>query len=266
MSVKGFLFPRTHTGHSSLIPNVPWHYSGDLLTLEYRTNPERVAELLPDGIELADEDPGAVAVIWADWQSCSDNFNELLDPVRAQYKEVFFVVRCKYQGKTYSRCIYIWVDKDFSAARGQFQGYPKKIGSIHLTRSTTVGKAGPRLTPGGVFGATLAAYDHRLIQAKFTIESESDHAGFVNALPMLHNRWMPAIECNGKDSLNEVVTMSGFDAEIGLTFKGSFELELFSSPVEEFHLLKPEELIQGYYRQVGASWKGGTTLARENLT
>jgi len=126
MSLKGFLFPRTHTGNSSLIPNVPWHYSGDLLTLEYRTNPERVAELLPDGIELADEDPGAVAVIWADWQSCSDNFNELLDPVRAQYKEVFFVVRCKYQGKIYSRCIYIWVDKDFSAARGQFQGYPKK--------------------------------------------------------------------------------------------------------------------------------------------
>ena len=165
----------------------------------------------------------------------------------------------KYQGKIYSRCIYIWVDKDFSAARGQFQGYPKKIGSIHLTRSTTVGKAGPRLQPGGIFGATLAAYDHRLVQAKFTIESESDHAGFVNALPMLHNRWMPAIECNGKDSLNEVVTMSGFDAEIGLTFKGSFELELFSSPVEEFHLLEPEELIKGYYRQVGVSWKGGRT-------
>ena len=100
MSLKGFLFPRTHTGNSSLIPNVPWHYSGDLLTLEYRTNPDRVAELLPDGIELADEDPGAVAVIWADWQSCSDNFNELLDPVRAQYNEVFFLVRCKYHGKT----------------------------------------------------------------------------------------------------------------------------------------------------------------------
>jgi hypothetical protein len=60
--------------------------------------------------------------------------------------------------------------------------------------------------------------------------------------------------------------MSGFDAEIGLTFKGSFELELFSSPVEELHLLEPEELIKGYYRQVGVSWKGGTTLARENLT
>ena len=266
MSIKGFMFPRTSTGISSLLPNVPWHYSGTLLTLEYRTNPDRVAELLPDGFELADEDPGAVAVIWADWQSCSDNFNELLDPMRAQYKEVFFVVRCKFMGKTYSRCVYIWVDKDYAVMRGQFQGYPKKIGSIHLTRPTTVGKAGPRLEQGGTFGATLAAYDHRLIQAKFTIESESDHAGFVNALPMVHNRWMPSIECDGKDSLDEVVTMTGYDAEIGLTFKGSFEIDFFNSPVEEFQLLSPEELIKGYYRQVGVSWKGGTTLKRSNLT
>ena len=169
-------------------------------------------------------------------------------------------------GKTYSRCVYIWVDKDYAVMRGQFQGYPKKIGSIHLTRPTTVGKAGPRLEQGGTFGATLAAYDHRLIQAKFTIESESEHAGFVNALPMVHNRWMPSIECDGKDSLDEVVTMSGYDAEIGLTFQGSFEIDFFNSPVEEFQLLSPEELIKGYYRQVGVSWKGGTTLKRSNLT
>ena len=51
-----------------------------------------------------------------------------------------------------------------------------------------------------------------------------------------------------------------FDAEIGLTFKGSFELELFSSPVEEFHLLEPEELIQGYYRQVGVVLEGRPQL------
>jgi len=74
MSLKGFLFPRTHTGVSSLIPNVPWHYSGDLLTLEYRTNPDRVAELLPDGIELADEDPGAPARVMKDFAEENDEF------------------------------------------------------------------------------------------------------------------------------------------------------------------------------------------------
>ncbi len=69
----------------------------DLLTVEYRTDPARVRELLPEPLELVDEDPGAVALIWADWQSCSADGHELLDPVLAQYKEAFAVVRCKYQ-------------------------------------------------------------------------------------------------------------------------------------------------------------------------
>lgn len=90
--------------------------------------------MLPAPLGLAEEDPGAVALIWADWQSCSGTKEELLDPVRAQYKEAFAVVRCSYQGRTYSRCVHIWVDKDFAIARGLHQGYPKKLGSIHQTR------------------------------------------------------------------------------------------------------------------------------------
>ena len=51
--------------------------------------------LLPPGVEPAEDDPGAVAIIWADWQSCGDAGEELLDPVRSQYKECFVVVRCR---------------------------------------------------------------------------------------------------------------------------------------------------------------------------
>ena len=99
----GFMFPRSGTGRASLVPPPPWHYSGQMLTIEYRTDPQAVAELLPAPLELADDDPGAVAVIWADWQSCSGGFEELLDPVRSQYVETFVVVRCRYRGETYSR-------------------------------------------------------------------------------------------------------------------------------------------------------------------
>jgi acetoacetate decarboxylase len=260
--VRGFLFPRTATGRSSLLPAPPWHYSGEMLTLEYRTDPVAVAELLPAPLEPAEDDPGAVAVIWADWQSCSDSFEELVDPVRSQYKEAFVVVRCRYRGRHYSRCVYIWVDKDYAMVRGHHQGYPKKLGSVHLTRPVTVGRAGPRLEPGGRFGATLAAYDRRLIEASFTITGPSDHAGFVNALPMVHHRWSPAIESDGTDSLAELVTMAGYDAEVGRCFTGHFELALFDSPVEELTRLAPVEPIAGYWREVGVSWRAGTTLER----
>ncbi|MFQ5967358.1 MAG: acetoacetate decarboxylase family protein [Acidimicrobiia bacterium] len=259
--VKGFFYPRTATGRSSIVPGPPWHYSGDVLTIEYRTDPDRVAELLPDPLEPAD-DPGAVAVVFADWQSCSDTFEELLDPVRSQYKECFIVIRCRYGGETYSRCVYIWVDKDFALVRGQHQGYPKKLGEIDMTRPVTVGKAGPRLEKGGTFGATLSSAGRRLIDARFTITGPSGDAGFVNALPMLHHRWFPAIESDGTDSMHELVTMRGYDAEAGPAYTGEAEIELHASPVEELTALEPRDMIGGYWRSVATSWREGTTLER----
>jgi len=106
--MTGFYYPRTATGRASLLPAPPWHYSGDMLTVEYRTDPARVAELLPRPLAPAPEDPGAVALIWADWQSCGESGEELLDPVRAQYSECLAVVRCAFGGRVYSRCVYIW--------------------------------------------------------------------------------------------------------------------------------------------------------------
>jgi hypothetical protein len=263
--MAGLFYPRTPTGKASIVPPVPWHYSGELITLEYRTDPAAVAALLPAGFEPADEDPGAVAAIWADWQSCSDDFNEILDPVRGQYKEMFIVVRCKFQGQHYSRCVYIWVDKEFAVLRGQHQGYPKKLGSIQMSRPVVIGKAGPRLQPGGTFGVTLAAFDRRLAEGRFTITAAADRPGFVNGLPMAHSRWMPAIETDGTDSLDEVVTFRGFDAEMGRCFTGEFDLAYFDSPVEELLPIAPAEKIAGYWHEVGVSWRGGTTLARNNL-
>jgi acetoacetate decarboxylase len=260
--LNGFYVPRSATGGASLVPAPPWHYSGDLLTIEYRTDPAAVAELLPDPLEPPhdDEDPGAVAFVVADWQSCSDTFEEVLDPVRLQYKEAFFVVRCRYRGELWSRCVYIWVDKDYALARGHLQGYPKKLGSVHLTRPVTVGRAGPRLEPGGRFGATLAAYDRRLANARFTITGPSHDAGFVNAHAMLHHRWFPRIEADGTDSLAEIVTMRGVDVELGPAFCGDAELDLFDSPVEELSRIAPREVIGGYWRSVGTTFVGGTTL------
>ena len=140
--LQGFMLPRSPEGRASIVPAPPWHYSGDVLTVEYRAAPGSVARWLPEGVEPADEDPDAVALIWADWQSCGEGGAELLDPVRSQYKEAFVVVRCRHGGETYSRCILIWVDKDFALARGWFQGYPKKLGSIWMTRPRDGGAGG----------------------------------------------------------------------------------------------------------------------------
>ena len=154
-----------------------------------------------------------MAVIFADWQSCSDSFEELLDPVRSQYKEAFVVVRCRYGGEPYSRCVLIWVDKDFALVRGWHQGYPKKLGSIWMTRPVPHGRAGPRSSPAGGSARASPSHDRRVIDARFTITGPSETNGFVNALPMLHNRYFPSIEEGRRASMDELVTMKSYDWE-----------------------------------------------------
>ena len=253
------MLPRSPRGEASIVAPPPWHYSGDVLTIEYRTEPANVEALLPPGVEPAPEDPGAVALIWADWQSCSESGRELTDPIRSQYKECFAVVRCSHRGETYSRCVYIWVDKDFALARGWFQGYPKKMGSIWMTRPVSVGRAGPRLAAGGTFGATLQANDRLLAEATLTLTGASETAGFVNALPMLHSRWMPPIDGRGP-GLDELVTMRSTDVEAGPAWRGDASLRLHEAPADELAALRPSEMIGGYWRSVGATFRGGGTL------
>ena len=259
--VKGFFYPRTHLGRASIVPPPPWYYSGDLLTVEYRTDPARVAELLPAPLEPAADQPGAVAMIWADWQSCSTGREELLDPVRSQYREAFVVVRCSYHGRTYSRCIYIWVDKDFAIGRGLHQGYPKKLGSIWQTRPHPYGLAAPRIAAGERFGATLAANDRRLAEAVLTLRNESPTNGFVNAHAMAHHRVLPGIGAGAPDAHAELIESSASEFEGGQSWSGDAELRLFDSPTEELSRLRVDEIIGGYYRQVGLTWNGGRTLA-----
>ncbi len=257
--LKGFTPPLSATGASSLVPDPPWHYSGEMLTLEYRTDPDRVIELLPDPLEPA-EDPGAVALVFADWQTCRDDRQELLDPVRLQYKEAFFVVGCRYRGAPASRCVYIWVDRDMPMLRGWIQGYPKKLGSIWMSRPITVGKAGPRLAPGETLAATIAANDRRLVEATLTLEHVTDTGGQVNAYPMHHTRLFPSLDFTRPPSVNELVTMRSYDVETTELWEGEPDVRLFRSPVEEFDLLQPREMLRGYYQSVGFTFGVGEVL------
>jgi hypothetical protein len=171
------------------------------------------------------------------------------------------VVRCGIAGQLYLRCVYIWVDTDFALARGLYQGYPKKLGSIRQTRPHPFGRAAPRIAPGGRFAGTLAAADRRLAQAVVTLREECAANGFVNAHPMAHHRWMPSIEKGAPDSLNELIRSGSASFEAGPAWRGDADLELFDSPTEELARLEVNEMIGGYYRQVGVTWDGGTLLA-----
>ncbi len=128
--VEGLPFPRTATGRASILPPAAVALLGRPAHRRVPHRPRRVRALLPDELDLPhdDEDPGAVAFIWADWQGCSDDGAELDDPIRSSTRRRSS--SCVAAGATScGRCVFIWVDKDFAMVRGHLQGYPKKLGS-----------------------------------------------------------------------------------------------------------------------------------------
>jgi hypothetical protein len=67
------------------------------------------------------------------------------------------------------------------------------------------------------------------------------------------------------DALDELVSSGSASFEGGPAWRGDATLELFGSPTEELDRLGVEEIIGGYYRQVGVTWDGGSVLARREI-
>jgi acetoacetate decarboxylase len=83
---------------------------------------------------------------------------------------------------------------------------------------------------------------------------------------MAHHRWLPSIEKGAPDSVSELIASGSAAVEAGPAWRGDATLELFTSPTEELASLAVQEIIGGYYRQVGVTWDGGRTLASGPLT
>src|SRR6201987_1401259 len=166
--LKGFNYPLTPKGKSTLNPAPPWYYSSDFLSIEFWSEPPAVAALLPCGLDPDRSANGHANALFYDWQF-SGNDEEYLDPARYQYREFFILVDALYQGKPVSYCPYIFVDNDAALARGWWQGYNKRIAPVFQTRYyAATGKAGPALAPGSKFAASLTSGGQRLAEAIVT--------------------------------------------------------------------------------------------------
>jgi acetoacetate decarboxylase len=246
--LRGYSVPRSPEGRSSLVPAPPWHYVGDFLVIEYWAAPEAVEAVLPPGLE-PHPDPGRCAALFVDWQSCSDSREELDDPIRSQYREFFVVVNALLNGEPVTTCPYIWVDRDFALARGWVQGFPKKLGSIHMTRLFPIrSNAGPELAAGARFAGTLAAGDRRLVFGAVTLKRESAEGPTHNDPPLVNVRHFPRLAAGRHDepAVHELVRARSRDRAISPIWEGSAELELYPAPDEELAALAPVRTGKGF--------------------
>jgi hypothetical protein len=246
--MRGYSLPRSPRGTASLVPPPPWHYVGDFLVIEYWAEPGAVRAVLPPGLE-PHPDPGRCAALFVDWQSCSQTGDELVDPVRSQYREFFLVVNALLDGREVTTCPYIWVDRDFALVRGWIQGFPKKLGEVHMTRAFALqAPAAPGVAAGSTFAATLTAHGRLLAEARVTLEHEARSGPTHNDPPLVNVRHFPRLAAgqHERPAVHELVGARSRDRSISPIWEGTASLALHAAPGEEHVALAPLRLGRGF--------------------
>ena len=84
--LKGFCYPLTPEGKSSLVGDMPWHYGTEYLNISYRADPDRIATYLPEPL-LPGPEPDVAYVAFSKWWSLWDNQSDMayINPERSYH-------------------------------------------------------------------------------------------------------------------------------------------------------------------------------------
>ncbi len=257
MTLRGWTLPQTPTGNAALLPAPPWHYSGEIIALDFTADPDAVAGLVPPGFTPSGD--GSCSFVFCDWSSAAEEDQRIKDdPAKGQYKEAYAVVHGEYAGKRAGRVPFIWVDSDLSLVRGLIQGFPKKLGEIHMTRPVELGHGGSHKAPGERFRAHVSAMGRRLIDVSVTIDEDRPKTYPKGvAAPLVHTRLWPRIGSDEPAVLElSRGTIEGF--QVGTVWHGAASMEVGSSEHEEVELLAPTAVGDGWVLSMAFSVTGGT--------
>ena len=254
--LAGFVPPYTPSGRSALMPAPPWHYAGTVLSVAYdAADPAACASRLPPGFGTV---TGRCVVHACEWQATTDG-TELLDPAYAQYREMIFLIGVERPEGPAFFCPFIYVDQDIAMARGWLQGWPKKFGSVWMTRSHAVpGAASAPRKAGTRLGATLAAKDRRLAEIVVTLAGAPGEGARLGLLAA--PAWGLLGEQPSAGTLRPVrARVSAL--EIGPQAAGQAALRLFDSPRDEVALLAPRGPGEASLGEVSLTVEGAAEQA-----
>jgi acetoacetate decarboxylase len=253
MALKGWSLPLSPLGGASLVPPPPWHFSGEALGIDFRGDPDAMAAVLPPG--LVPRGDGSASFVFCDWSSSADlDPRVMADPARGQYKEAYVAVQATLDGKKVARVPYIWVDNDLSFARGHIQGFPKKTGTVAITRAVAVGRGGPRLESGSAFTGHVSSLGRQLARGAVTLR-EAAPEGFVPQalrLPVWHTRLVPDL-AGGDPLVHDLARNVVSDFAVAEVWTGQGHLEFFTSEFEELADLAPIQITGGFRCSVAFS-------------
>jgi acetoacetate decarboxylase len=259
VSLVGWSQPQSATGRGSLVPEPPWHFSADVLTVDFTVDPEAAQRFLPAGMAAVAD--GAASFVAGLWSSAADgDVRVARDPARGQYSEAYVVLHATLRDRPAGRVVAMWVDSDLSLVRGLVQGFPKKLGTIAVTRAVAIGRGGPRRRSGERFAAHVSSVGRELVDAEVRLEREApDHPPRGVATPLVLTRHVPDL-AGGPPRIYELCRNELCDFELSNSWTGAADLHFGRSPYEELELLEPREVTGGGMASIAFSVVGTRTL------
>jgi hypothetical protein len=245
--LKGFAVPRSPMGAAALIPPPPWHFAGDVLAVEYWGDPDLSTLALPKGIEPDVKGKGHAIALFADYQFTARN-DEYLDPARYQCRGFIILLDAEWQGVPIAWCPYSFVDNDAALLRGWICGYPKKLGSVHQTRSFAARNAASApLANNSSFAACISAHGQRLAQARITLRERSDRLIGLLDRPIVTRRYFPRVSIGGHErpAVDELVLCVMKNASTTNIWIGEGLLAFPEIYGEELDILAPIKVGRG---------------------
>ena len=246
--LKGFTAPRSPLSVAALVPPPPWHFAGDVLAVEFWNDPDVSVDILPAGVELDRECPGRSVALFTDYQFTAQN-DEYLDPARYQCRGFSILLDAMWKGTQIAWCPYCYVDNDAALMRGWIQGYPRKLGTIHQTRTFAVASAASApLVHDGRFSACMSAHGRLLVQARVTLHEKAERLVGLLDRRIVGRRHFPRLSAgmHDKPAVDELVRCVSNHLLITNIWSGAGELDFPEAYGEELEVLGPLKVGRGY--------------------
>jgi acetoacetate decarboxylase len=261
-SLKGYMLPLSPEGRASLIDAPPWYYGGDVMHLIFRTDEKKARALIPPPLEPG-PNPGEGVVWFVEWVSASESNPDLsfINPERSIYHECIVMLSCRFEGVPGYYVPYIWVDNDFTLMRGFIQGFPKKLGRVHITKlHDLTPKIGGRKV-GAKMKGICVSHEERLVEGSLVFKRQA-RLEEVPPVKFYLRRHVPDFENPEKPLVHDITISNVADVKVADAWTGDAEIRFMPSPFEEVADLGPLEVTGGFFFSLGITITGGKVLHR----
>jgi acetoacetate decarboxylase len=133
--------------------------------------------------------------------------------------------------------------------RGWIQGYPRKLGTVHQTRTFAAASlASAPLVQDGRFSACMSAHGRLLVQARVTLHEKAERLVGLLDRRIVGRRYFPRLSAgmHDKPAVDELVRCVSNHLLITDIWSGAGELNFPEAYGEELEVLGPLKVGRGH--------------------